>query len=696
MLGHGGHGVVELLILGPLELRVAGIHIDLGSAKQRTVLAVLLVDLGRPVPQDLLIDRVWSGSPPAEVRNALYTYITRLRRILVHTRQAEGGRVELVRQRGGYLIDADPALLDLHQHRRLVERARAAAGDDAERACLLKQAADLWRGEPLAGLSGDWAARVRERLIPQRLGVLAERADLEIGMGRADRVIDELQEVFAENELFEPLSCQLIRALWHAGRGAEALECYARVRRRIADELGVEPGAQLQRVHEAILQGSLEVVAVSGPGGGVAAPALPMVLGVARTPGAARAAASDPRTDAADPPEVDDPLPAMPRPPCLLPAAVGDLTGRDEEIELLCRRLTLAGRPPVMPVAAVLGMGGLGKTVLAVHAAHRLRRHFDDGQLYVNLHGQQHNPVDPDDALARFLRALGVAESEIPLGLDARAEVYRSLLADRRVLVMLDGAADESQIEPLLPGSGSCGVLITSRARLAALPCTRLHLKVLDSGSTIRMLARIVGDDRVSADPLAARELVRLCGYLPLAVRVAGAKLVAYPHWKISGLVSRLVDERRRMAELRHGALDVRGSFDLSYQRIDPQARRLLRRLGLLGLSVFSSRVAEQLLETDRHTAEGTVDRLIDAQMLDIADTEPAGGVWFRLHELVRIYARDQAEIEEDGQEILRITALGRDWTARLAVDVPAQAGAAERWNTAWKKWEAEASVGSY
>ncbi len=674
-------------MLGPLELRVAGINVDLGSAKQRTVLAALLVDLGRPVPQDLLIDRVWGGSPPAEVRNALYTYVTRLRRILVRTHQVEGRRVELVRQQGGYLLDADPALLDLHRHRRLVEQARAASGE-AERACLLRQAADLWRGEPLAGLSGDWAARVRERLIPQRLGVLAERADLEIGMGRADRVIDELQEALAENELFEPLSCQLIRALWHAGRGAEALECYARVRRRIADELGVEPGAQLQRVHEAILQGSLEVTALSGPGGAVAAPA------VARTPGVARAAASGPRTDAADPPEADDPLPATPRPPCLLPAAVGDLTGRDEEVELLCRRLTSTGRPPSMPVAAVLGMGGLGKTVLAVHAAHRLRRHFDDGQLYVNLHGQQRSPVDPGDVLARFLRALGVAESEIPLGLDARAELYRSLLADRRVLVMLDGAADESQIEPLLPGSGSCGVLITSRARLAALSCTRLHLNVLESGSAIRLLTRIVGDDRVSAESLAARELVRLCGYLPLAVRVAGARLLAHPHWKISGLVSRLVDERCRIAELRHGALEVRSSFDLSYQRIDPQARRLLRRLGLLGISGFSSRVAEQLLGTDKHTAEGTFDRLIDAQMLDIAGTGPAGGVCFRLHELVRIYARDRAESEEDGQEIHRIMALGRDFSARPAVDVPAQAGAAGRWNTDWKR-EVEAGVGS-
>ncbi|WP_250285546.1 BTAD domain-containing putative transcriptional regulator [Frankia sp. CiP1_Cm_nod2] len=662
-------------MLGPLELRVADINVDLGSAKQRTVLAVLLADLGRPVPQDLLIDRVWGDAPPAEVRNALYTYVTRLRRILACTRQAEGGKVELVRQRGGYLIDADPALLDLNRHRCLAERARAVADSSPERAChLFRQAADLWRGEPLAGLPGDWAARVRERLVPQRLGVLAERANLEIGLGRADRVIDELQEALTENELFEPLSCQLIRALWHAGRSAEALECYARVRRRIADEFGVEPGARLRRLHEAILQGTLEATAPVTP-----------------------AAPAGSRPDAVGPAEGDEPPATQPRPPCLLPAAVGDLTGRDEEAELLCQRLTVTSSPPSMPVVAVLGMGGLGKTVLAVHVAHRLREHFDDGQLYVDLHGQQRSPVDPDDALARFLRALGVADSEIPLGLDARAELYRSLLADRRVLVVLDGAADESQIEPLLPGSGSCGVLITSRARLAALSCTRLHLSVLEVGNATRMLARIVGDDRASADPVAARELVRLCGYLPLAVRVAAARLVAHPHWKISGLVSRLVDERHRIAELHHGALEVRGSFDLSYQRIDPQARQLLRRLGLLGRSIFSSRVVEQVLRTDQRTAEGILDRLIDAQMLDVAGTGPAGDVLFRLHELVRIHARDRAEHEESGQEIRRITALGQQVGDRpAAVNVPAQAGTAEDRGGIWKKWPAEAGVGSH
>ena len=596
---------MEFRVLGPIELWVAGRRVDLGPAKQRTVLAALLVEPDRVVPAETLIGRVWGGQPPAGVRNVLYTYIARLRRIL-HAAGAGQERVALHRQPGGYRLDLDRDCVDLYRFQRLLWPSEAGGGQtDGERAASLAVAAGLWRGTPLAGLPGDWPARFRERLERQRLDLLVERADVEMRLGRPDAVIEELRDALAEWPLCELLLGRLLRALYRAGRGAEALDCYATARERFVEELGAEPGLALRRIHEAILRETPPPVAHTPVPAADAA--LRAALGVLTSPSS-------------------------------LPTDLLDFTGRNEQIEAGCRALEPGARTATA-VAALVGGAGLGKTALAVHLAHRLRSTFPDGQLYLDLRGLRPDFVEPGKALQRLLRALGA--TAVPDRPAERAELYRNLLADRRILVILDDAADEAQVEPLLPGSVSCGVLVTSRSRLPGLPCTRLHLGPLRTEEAVELLARIAGADRVATDPQASRAVVSRCEGLPLAVRIAGTRLAARPHWTVARLLSRLDDEHHRLDELAHGTLAVRASIDLSYARLDPPARRLLQQLAQLDADT-----ADPLPDAGEPTTEDALDRLVEAQLLDIT-TDDDGHRRYQLSDLVRIYARDRATAEE-------------------------------------------------
>jgi tetratricopeptide (TPR) repeat protein/transcriptional regulator with XRE-family HTH domain len=336
--------------------------------------------------------------------------------------------------------------------------------------------------------------------------------------------------------------------------------------------------------------------------------------------------------------------------PSLLPPSVTDFTGREEEVADVLELLTVGQEEPTaVVVSAVAGKPGIGKTTLAIQVAHQLRARgrFPDGQLYANLHGAQ-KPLPPGQVLARFLRALGMDGASIPDSLEGRTERYRTLLADRRILVVLDNAAGEAQVRPLLPGSPSCGVLVTSRVRMAGLEGARLiELDVLPDEAAVELLGRVAGTARVAAEPEAAVAIVGSCGRLPLAIRIAGARLAARPSWSLARLVARLADQRRRLDELAAGDLEVRASIALSYRALPGQQQQAFRRLGLLEAPDFPAWVAGALLDIPDDRAEALVEALVDAQLLEAGGMDRVGQVRYRFHDLLRVYARERAATED-------------------------------------------------
>jgi tetratricopeptide (TPR) repeat protein/Mrp family chromosome partitioning ATPase len=349
----------------------------------------------------------------------------------------------------------------------------------------------------------------------------------------------------------------------------------------------------------------------------------------------------------------------LPLPPAQLPPDVADFTGRDEQLEQLLELLRPHSPDQAVVITALAGMAGVGKTALAVHAAHRLRERFPDGQLYVDLRGADRVPVDPAGVLARMLRTLGVART--PDTLEERVDLFRSRLAGRAVLLLLDNAVSERQVRPLLPGSPTCSVIVTRRNHLAGLAGVRLiDLDVFEPAQAVELLSRIVGAERVAAELDVAEHLVRLCGYLPLAVRIAGARLAAKPHWSLNRLVERLDDEHRRLDELRLGDLEVRAGVTLSYEALDPAARRALRLLGLLDVPSFAAWVAAAVLGIPPAGAEDLIERLVDAQLLEVT------GDRYRFHDLIRVLARERAEAEDSPAD--RAAAIRRAFAGWLTV----------------------------
>lgn len=329
-----------------------------------------------------------------------------------------------------------------------------------------------------------------------------------------------------------------------------------------------------------------------------------------------------------------------------LPPAIGDFTGRNDTMTRV--RDLLLGRSGAVVISAIAGKGGVGKTALAVHLAHQLGAEFPDGQPYVNLRGAEAQALDPGEVLGGFLRLLGVPGTAIPEGTEERAALYRARLAGKRVLVLLDNAASEAQVRPLLPGSGTCAVLVTSRVLLSGIEAAAsVSLEVLSPGEARELLAKVAGAGRVAAEPAAAEAIVQWCGYLPLAVRIAGAKLSAKPHWSLGRFVERLADERRRLDELRAGDREVRATFALSYRQRDQDEQRAFRRLGLLVGPDFAVWVVAALLESELADAEELVERLVEAQLLEVAGQDGAGQTRYRFHDLLRVFARERFREEE-------------------------------------------------
>ncbi|PRX69608.1 DNA-binding SARP family transcriptional activator [Nonomuraea fuscirosea] len=684
---------MQFAVLGPLAVRRAGADLDLGTPKARTLLAVLLCYPGRPVSAPFLAEALWGDEPPKSAVKNVQTYVHRLRRRL--------GDPERIASRGrAYLLRVDRAELDAARFRDLAAAGRTAetAGDLPGAGRLLSEALGLWRGPAFSGMSGVPVLTAEAaRLTEVRLGALELRIDVDLRLGRHAALLGELTALTGEHPLRERLWAQLMLALYRSGRRADALEAYRRARHTLVEQAGLDPGAELRHLHQAILaqEDTLNPAspqhgtALAGPSGEAASSRSGAALaGPSGEAASSRsgAAPSGPSGAVPSPPEEADSTPLSPqdgeepsspdetaappperRPPVprMLPPALGDFTGQDMELAEITAWLSKERSPDeATPVVAVSGRGGVGKSTLAITAAHRLRPDYADGQLYAVLGGAR--PHDPYAVLGRFLRALGVPAAALPDDADERCGLYRSLLADRRMLVVLDDAWDEGQIASLLPGSGGCGVIVTGRARLGGLAGARLvELGELADSDGERLLHRIAGAKLGQADPQDVRSLVRACAGLPLALRIAGSLLVSRPHWRVADLVAQLGDARHRLDGLRYRDLAVRASFELSYRRLSPAARRLFRLLGLLEAPDFPAWTAAAVLDAETARAQGLLDELVDVNLLDVVTTFEARAR-YRFHDLIRAYARERAEAEETPEQ--REEALIRAFGALLAL----------------------------
>jgi DNA-binding SARP family transcriptional activator/tetratricopeptide (TPR) repeat protein len=619
---------MEFGILGPLTVRAGAAPLPLHGAREEKLLAALLLEPNRSVRTDRLIEAVWGDCPPATGRQQVHNTLAAMRRRFI----AAGAPADLLlRTSAGFVINVAESSLDAIHFDALATRARAlaAVGEAATALRLSRSALDLWRGPALAGLDGRVFVSAADRLEEERLACLESRIEIELGLGGQHsscsslpaplpHLVPELAALAGEHPLRERLVGLWMRALYREGRRSEALGVYAAVRTRLAEELGLDPGPELMQLHEAILRD--EPGLLSGP---EAAPAAAIAAAPARLS------------------------------PAELPADLVDFVGRRAETDRVLEILRGSAAQAV-PICAIVGQPGVGKTSLAVHVAHRLRASYPDGQLFVDLRGADQRPLGADDVLARFLRALGTPGAAIPRELQERAALYRSLLADRRVLVVLDNAADAEQARPLLPGTPSCAVLVTSRDRLAGLVgSASVDLDVLATDGALALLDRAGGEGRVRAEPRAARELVRLCGGLPLALRVVGVKLATSPHRTLSALVARLADEQHRLDQLAHGGLAVRRSLDFSYRRLAPADQILLRRAALLDATDFAGWTAAAVADQRAFAVEEGLDRLVGAHLLQAAGPDRAGQVRYRMHDLIRVYARERAVADDSPDDRL-------------------------------------------
>ncbi|GIJ75020.1 AfsR/SARP family transcriptional regulator [Virgisporangium ochraceum] len=633
---------MEIRVLGPLELIAdEGHRLDLAGHRQQIVLACLALEPGRVVSVGRLVTAVYGERPPSSARAQVQICVSALRRLFAASRHPEA----ITTRHQGYALEVSDTRVDL-QHYEAVLASAATAPAKEEAVQRYREALRMWRGAPLEGLDSEPLRAAADRLVERRLGATEECVDLELELGLHGELIAELGELVAAHPLRERLRGQLMLALYRSGRQAEALECYRSARRVLIEELGLEPSERLQALERSILASDVTL----------SAPSVREKAEVVVDPVVAAEPAAVPAL-----PEILEPVGGGTG-PSMLPTDIADFTGRSAQIQAIQVQLAVAADNPnqlAVPIVVVAGKPGIGKTTLCVHVSHRLAWRYPDGQLFADLHGGAIRQASPTQVLERFLRTLGVPGAAIPDGQEERAEMYRGLLADRRTLIVLDNAGSETQVLPLLPGNPSAAVLITSRRRLAGLPgATHIAVDVFDSKQSIELLSRIAGDERVRAETDAAAELAELCGQLPLALRIAGARLSARPHWTVEQLASRLENESRRLDELKHGALGIRVSISHTYDNLEDDARRLFRRLALLDFPIFGGWVGAALLDRPLVDAQDLLDDLVDAQLVEITGTDAGPRSQYRFHDLIRVFARERLAVEETAAE--RNAALSR------------------------------------
>ncbi|TDE32981.1 AfsR/SARP family transcriptional regulator [Nonomuraea mesophila] len=604
---------LEIRFLGPWDVMANGEPVKLAGLRRVGVLARLALSAGRVVTADRLLDDVWGHGTVRTAGKQLHIVVSKLRGLLQPYQDDE----IIATVPGGYQLDLPRESIDAHLFTCMTRRARAARvkGEIATADELFRRALALWRGTALEGMPGAWAQAACAHLEEERLTALEDHIDLRLESGDHHAVVPVLTAHAEAYPLRERPRAQLMLAMYRASRPCEALEVYQETRRVMVGELGVEPGEVLQRIQQAVLR--------RDPALDLSSPAQRATL--------VRAAV-----------------------PHELPADTRAFTARTAEIAWVRRALTSAvpGRPAVV---AVHGAGGVGKSALAVHAAHGVADGFADGVLYLDLRaaGAGRTPLTPYEALSRLLRSLGVDGAAVPSSLEEAAARYRELTSTRNLLVVLDDALDAAQVRLLVPAGPKCAAVITSRQVMALSDDTnRLDLTRLADAEATGLLARIVDPARVAAEPVAAQRIVRLCNGLPLALRISAARLAGRPDRRLATLAAQLADDTRRLDVLEHADLSIRDNIaaGLHHLRAEPDAVHAFHLLGLMGTGTHTAAATSAVTGWPEPRAEAALDRLLNARLL-----ERGGFRRYRMSELIRLYAREQAALHVP--EPVRVTA---------------------------------------
>jgi DNA-binding SARP family transcriptional activator/tetratricopeptide (TPR) repeat protein len=632
-----GQGTVVLRVgvLGPVTAWYGHEELRVGQPRQQAVLGILAMRANRVISRGELVDAVWGQDPPASAEGGIYTYVAGLRRVIEPTRSARGpGRV-LVSSGAGYVLHLVPGQPDAVAFEQQLARARQLRknGDPVAAVGALEGALGLWRGVAFAGVPGPFAETERVRLAELRSGAAEERADVLLSLGRHEEVVPDLTALVADHPLRERMRGLLMIALYRGGRHAEALRVFADGRHVLAEELGIDPGTELSRIHQQVL---------------TCDPALNLAAGATRdghqdqASGSARPRSQAAATGPRGPDEPVLPLPAQ------LPLDAQGFSGRHDELRTLHDMLPSARVDGTVPVAVISGTAGVGKTALAVRFGHQVAKHFPDGQLYINLRGRDPGrpPMEPIEALGLLLVSFGMPPHRLTSSIEERAALFRSLVDGKRILAVLDNASNAAQVRPLLPGSPDCLVVVTSRNHLAGLVAaegaTLISLDVLGDDEAREMLARRLGRERVAAEPQAADEIIAACAGLPLALSIAvGRATAGRAKRPLAQLAAELRDARNRLDALEEGdaATDVRAVLSWSYDQLSPAAARMFRLLGLHPGPDISLSAAASLAGISRAEAGTALRELTRTHMA--AEHLPGR---FTFHDLLRVYAADQAE----------------------------------------------------
>ncbi|MFI0775402.1 tetratricopeptide repeat protein [Streptomyces sp. NPDC021212] len=602
-----------------MGIQLDGERLELGSDKERTVLAALVLDIGRPVSMEALIGRLWDGEPPPRARENTHTYISRVRkRLRLAGTSPEAPRI--TSRAHTYVLEADPATVDLHHFQRLADLAGtlATSGDDERIVDLLARADRLWQGEALAGLPGMWAETVRRALTERRLHTTVSRIAATFRLGRFADSVGELSVLVRQHPEDETLAGQLMLAYYGSGRYTDALRVHQQARQRLMAEFGSRPGAELNRIH----RGVLDRIPVDS-----------LVRG---------AEANAPAAPASAPP-----APA-PSPPRNLPYQP-PLVGRRSELDALIACVdTASGEGRVLTLETVSGMAGVGKTAVALATARLLAPQFPDGQVFLDLraHAPTQEPLSPSAALATLLRQFGVPAETIAVRLDELIAQWRTTLAERRALIVLDDAAGPDQVSPLLPGSSSSLTIITSRRNLTGLPhALPVPLDVLPTEDAVALFRNFAGEERTQ-DLAETARIVRLCGHVPLAIELVANRFRSRPSWTLTTLGERLMRGTGPLAEIRNADEEMVRAFDLSYRALDQAQRRTFRTLGLHPGPDFTAEAAAVLLDLPLDKTERLIEDLLECHLL----REPAPNR-YRYHDLLGEYAVMLAHSEDTCQE---------------------------------------------